>query len=912
MPDRRPPESHDLKALVRARIGAVPVDPVREADIVDELAQHVAEHYADLLASGCAGARRRRAGAGAARRSRPRRRGDRSRRSPARIAGRLTRHEPAPPPSGGSIAGTIARDVRYAMRLLLRAPGFAAAAIITLALGIGANAAIFSVVRAVVLKPPPYRDPSRVVAFLNSRTGAPGSITSSSLPDYEDWQRQLTSFDGLGLLSGWTFNITGLELPERVFGARVSGSLFPLLGTPPLLGRVIEPADDRAGRRRSPRARLSRLAAAVRGATGTSSAARHDGRTPAHRHRRDAAAVSLPDRRHRDVGRDQRQHDRHAAQQPVHGRGGAVETGVSSRRRRPKWTRSARSSRSAYPETNKGWRVRLAGVHDAVVGDTKPALLVLVGAVGLVLLIACANVSNLLLARATSRRRETAIRLALGAGRGRLVAQWLTENLVLSLAGGAGGVALAYGAVRTRRRVRARRRAAPRRDGRGRCGARVHPRRRDAGRRASRARAGGSHAAHLVACGDEGRDRRLLRRRGGPRRRGVDRGRGGGRDDARRRRRAAVQELRAADGGGARLRSRARAQPQGVPDAASLPHRRLRQAVHRSSLERWPRFPASSRSRPCRSCRSATPRRRSCSTSRAGRSIPPTGRSRHIGPSAPTISGRCASRSCGGVRSPRTTARTARSSSSSTTRRRGGSGRTRIRSGNASGGPLASSRSTSRWHTIVGVVADVKSNGLDKPEPPAIYAPYPQRMFTWLRWNSFVVRTHGEPQSYARAIREELTKIDPMQPIYQVASLDTVIAKSVAARRFHTGLVDLFAALGARAVRGRRLRHHRLLGRRAHARNRRAHGARRHPPRHHADGGRPRGRLDGDRRRDRHRPVARRPAARCRRCCSACSRSTSPRSRPCRCIVLGTGAAAAYIPARRASPLDPLSVIRGE
>ena len=99
------------------------------------------------------------------------------------------------------------------------------------------------------------------------------------------------------------------------------------------------------------------------------------------------------------------------------------------------------------------------------------------------------------------------------------------------------------------------------------------------------------------------------------------------------------------------------------------------------------------------------------------------------------------------------------------------------------------------WHTVVGVAADVKSNGLDKPEPPAIYAPYTQRMFTWLRWNSFVVRTHGEPQSYARAIREELTKIDPMQPIYQMASLDTVISQSVAARRFHTGLVDVFAAL---------------------------------------------------------------------------------------------------------------------
>ena len=186
------------------------------------------------------------------------------------------------------------------------------------------------------------------------------------------------------------------------------------------------------------------------------------------------------------------------------------------------------------------------------------------------------------------------------------------------------------------------------------------------------------------------------------------------------------------------------------------------------------------------------------------------------------------------------------------------------------------------WHTVVGVAADVKSSGLDKPEPPAIYAPYTQRMFTWLRWNSFVVRTHGEPQSYARAIRQELTKIDPMQPIYQVASLDDVISQSVAARRFHTGLIDVFAALALGAVRGRRLRHHRLLGRRTDARNRRAHGARRHPPRHHADGGRPRERLHGASASRSASACRSRPVALSRRCCSAWSRSTSPRSRPWR------------------------------
>ena len=191
-----------------------------------------------------------------------------------------------------------------------------------------------------------------------------------------------------------------------------------------------------------------------------------------------------------------------------------------------------------------------------------------------------------------------------------------------------------------------------------------------------------------------------------------------------------------------------------------------------------------------------------------------------------------------------------------------------------------------RWHTVVGVVADVKSSGLDKPEPPAIYAPYTQRMFTWLRWNSFVVRTHGEPQSYARAVREELTKIDPLQPIYRRrAARRASSPQSVAARRFHTGLVDVFAAPGAGAVRGRRLRHDRLLGRGAHARNRRAHGARRLARAAsslmvvaRAGGLTALGVVAGIA------LVARDRAAPCRRCCSASNRSTR---RPSRGVAAG-------------------------
>src|SRR5688500_14718138 len=186
----------DWKALVRARLGRLPVDAAREMDIVDELAQHVAEHHKELVASGIDAERAlalalaplaERAAAEIARADRPR------------------SSAPPPPPTGGSFLGGVARDLRYGLRLLRRTPAFAAAATLTLALGIGANVAIFSVLRAVVLRPPPYSDPSGVLAFLNSRSGAAGSITSSSLPDFEDWRRDLTSFDSLALLSGWTF-----------------------------------------------------------------------------------------------------------------------------------------------------------------------------------------------------------------------------------------------------------------------------------------------------------------------------------------------------------------------------------------------------------------------------------------------------------------------------------------------------------------------------------------------------------------------------------------------------------------------------------------------------------------------------------------------------------------------------------
>ena len=779
----------DWPALVRAALGPLDLEPARAADIVAELAQHAADHHAELVAAGVDdGDAVRQALAPLEARpevARELRRADR----PRHVA-------PPPPPLTGSPFGHLARDVVYAIRLLRRAPGFAVAAIVTLALGIGANAAIFSVVRAVVLRPPPYRDPAGVLAFVNSKIDRDraGSITSSSLPDYEDWRR-LTSFESVALLSGWTFNVSGLELPERIFGARVSGSLFPLLGTPPLLGRTIEPDDDRPQT-----AEVLVLGYRVwqRLFGGDPTIVGRTIMTEGRPH----LVIGVMPPRFRFPTDDTEVWA--AIKDNMTGMPRSGRFMVAVGRLKPAVTRAAAQAEldamslqleAAYPETNKGWRVRLVPAQDAVVGETRRALITLVAAVALVLLIACANVSNLLLARATARRRETAIRLALGASRARIVAQWLTENMVLSIAGGACGIALAYLAVRlvaaygptdvprldetavdlpvlwftlavamlagaipaVAPAIRALRLSSPSalKDGFG-------------------GYAGGARlsSGRLLVVGE------------------------------------VALAMTLAIAGALLLQSFARLTaiaPGFDPDRVlSLkvfltPPRYLTVAQGKQyvagALERIATVPgvesvASVSQLPLGDPSSTTP------FEVEGQAVLPADRPQaaYRAVSAgyfhtmriPIIRGR------GFTAGDRENAPFVVIVNESAARRLWPSedpvGR-RVR------WTTGMSTIDGRWHSVVGVVADVKSNGLDRPEAMAVYAPYPQRMFTWLRWTSFVVRTTGEPMSYARAIRQELTKLDPLQPVFQIAPLDAVVSQSVAARRFHTGLIDLFAAL---------------------------------------------------------------------------------------------------------------------
>ena len=775
----------DWQRLIRARVAPLSeLDAAREADIVDELAQHVAEHYAELVATGVADA-------------------DAVERAlaplnhPARVAREIARADrprraaPVPPPAGGSVVGHAGRDIRYALRLLRRAPGFAAAAIVTLALGIGANVAIFSVVRAVVLKPPPYRDPTRVLSFLNSQSSA-ATQPGSSLPDYEDWKRQLTSFESMGLLSGWTFNITSLELPERVFGARVTGSLFPTLGTAPLLGRGIEPADDRPGGDEVVvlgYAVWRRLFAGDPGIVGR----------PVMMEGRPHIVIGVMPPRFRfptgevelwaAIKDNMTGMPRNSRFMNVVGR---LKAGVTLESAQAELDATTAQLEAAYPETNKGWRVRLVGAHEAVVGNTKPALMALAGAVGLVLLIACANVSNLLLARASSRRRESTIRLAVGASRGRLVAQCLTEGIVLSTIGGVCGIAAAYGAVQV---VVA-------------FGPADIPRLSET---AVDAPVLGFALLVAILAGTLPSLAPAMR---ASRASSLKDGFGDYSTTGRSRVGAILivcevaLAMTLAVAGALVLKSFARltAVPPGFNSERILTlkvfltppgYRTVASAKQYigSAIVRMASVPGVEAAAAISQLPLGDPSSGQPFTIE-GRTFAPGERPaadyRAISPNyfdtlrIPVRQGR------GISEDDRENGAMVVVVNEAMARRfwphEDPIGR-RIHW--ATGYPQFDSPP----HTIVGVVADIKSDGLDKPERPAVYAPYTQRAFPWMRWSSFVVRTRGEPESMARLIRQELTKIDPLQPIYQVAPLDDVLAQSVAARRFHTGMIDLFALL---------------------------------------------------------------------------------------------------------------------
>ena len=344
---------------------------------------------------------------------------------------------------------TLLQDVRYAIRTLFRSPGFAIIAILTLALGIGANTALFSVVNGVLLNPLPYPAPDRLVAVYGKTPGFDHSAIS--YPNFLDWQRNTRTLSSLALYHNEDYNFTGAGEAERVSGYMISAGFFHTLGVRPTLGRAFRGEDDVVGA--APVVVLGggfwkRRFGGSPDALGTTIDLNGTAYT--------VVGVMPPDftfyGKDRDVytpigqWNDATFHDRQAVFSS--GMVGRLAPGITLAQATADMEGVARHLADEYPEADKGVGATLVSLQEDQVGSVQPVLLVLVGAVGFLLLIACANVANLLLARSTARSREFAIRVSLGASHRHVVRQLLTESLLLAGAGGALGLVVAAWSMR--------------------------------------------------------------------------------------------------------------------------------------------------------------------------------------------------------------------------------------------------------------------------------------------------------------------------------------------------------------------------------------------------------------------------------------------------------------------------------
>ena len=341
------------------------------------------------------------------------------------------------------------QDIRYAIRSLLKARGFVAVATLTLALGIGANTAIFTIVNALLLRPMPYAQPERLVMVWQDLRARGGPADEWATPgNYADWRRETGIFEQVAAIGGWRPTLLGGAEPEPLPGEQVTHEYFSVLKIPPAHGRTFTPDDDLPN---APRVVVigdglwkRRFGAdpSVVGRTITLSGEPHeiigvmpDGFRPI------VAATA-------EIWRPLRLNMANPSRGAIVLRTVArLPPDVPLERAQTEATELAKRLEAAYPQYNEKTGFNLTPLHDRVVGDIRPGLLALLGAVAFVLLIACANIANLLLARGSARGREIAVRVALGAGRGRILRQLMTESLLLAMIGGAAGLVVGVWAV---------------------------------------------------------------------------------------------------------------------------------------------------------------------------------------------------------------------------------------------------------------------------------------------------------------------------------------------------------------------------------------------------------------------------------------------------------------------------------
>ena len=339
---------------------------------------------------------------------------------------------------------TFLSDLRFAYRLLVRAPGFAFVATLTLALGIGANTAIFTVVNALLIRPLPYGSPERLVTVWQDWRARGGPADEWATPgNYADWRNATDIFDEVAVISGWGPTLTGGAEAEPLRGEQVSHEYFSVLGVAPLRGRTFAASDDLPN---APRVAVISEGLWQRRFGGDATLVGRSLMLSSEPHE----IVGIIPEEFRpivnplaEIWRPSRINTANPSRGAVVLRAVArLREGLPPERAQAAADILATQLEAAYPEFNEKTRFNLIPLHERVVGDIEPGLLAMVGAVGFVLLIACANLANLLLARGSARGRELAVRVALGAGRRRVVQQLLTESLLLAILGGIGGVVL--------------------------------------------------------------------------------------------------------------------------------------------------------------------------------------------------------------------------------------------------------------------------------------------------------------------------------------------------------------------------------------------------------------------------------------------------------------------------------------
>jgi putative ABC transport system permease protein len=435
----------DWKAVLTRWLADRRVDPVDHGPVIEELSQHLDDRYRSLIARGTSPTD---AESSVLEELESNDGNDALERELRRAA--RTRPSDTPIPGAGPSArwlGGCWQDVRYAARTLWRSPGFTSIAVVTLALGVGATTAIFSIVHAVMLRPLPYPEPERLVRIWESNAARGWPLWSMSEPNFLDFRARATMFDAIAASTGQTFTMTGSQGAEIVRGNRVTADFLPVLGVLPAMGRNFAADEDRPGGNvrvtilthgfwqrsfgsdQSIVARTLALDGANYLIIGILPPSFQWGST-------DLLVPLAP-----NPEGDRDDHRLTAI--------GRLRHGISIGQAHSELATIAAALGEQYPESNKEWSVRLASFYDWLIPEpTRRSLGLLFAAVGVLLLIACANVASLMLARGSARRKELSIRLALGAARWRISRQLLTESLLLAFASGLAG--LAVGAAATR------------------------------------------------------------------------------------------------------------------------------------------------------------------------------------------------------------------------------------------------------------------------------------------------------------------------------------------------------------------------------------------------------------------------------------------------------------------------------